>query len=276
LSTSKKFVDAKDPLARRRSANNPYLTAFELILDRLKWDMHPEAWISRKKLKIIKNSYCGKRAVILCNGPSLLKVNFKKLENSGVYTFGLNKINLLFDRESFRPDCIVSVNSLVLEQNADFFNSTNIELFVDSYAKQKGIIENRKNITYLHSSGVQRFAKDVSISISQGYTVTFVALQLAFHMGFQEVAIIGADHSYSSHGTPNKMMNSDEVDKSHFDPSYFSGGMKWHFPDIFESEVWYGRAQNMYKAHGRCVFNCTEGGELEVFPRSSLSDFLSK
>ncbi|WP_277882134.1 hypothetical protein [Oculatella sp. FACHB-28] len=39
----------------------------------------------------------------------------------GTYTFGLNKINLLFEYSEFRPSCIVSVNSFVVEQNAEFY-----------------------------------------------------------------------------------------------------------------------------------------------------------
>lgn len=267
-------IDTEDPLVLRRGTNNPYITALELFLGRLKWDLYPDAWKSRRKLNKLKNSHIGEKAVILCNGPSLLKTDFSELEKSGVYTFGLNKINLLFDKEKFRPDCIVSVNSLVLEQNFEFFNSTSIELFLDSTARQKRIIKNRSNITFLHSSGVPRFAKNVSISISQGYTVTFVALQLAFHMGFSDVAIIGADHSYTSSGASNKKMSSDKVDNSHFDPQYFSGDMKWHLPDLFESEVWYGRARNIYHAHGRRIVNSTDGGKLETFPRVSLGEFI--
>jgi hypothetical protein len=170
----------------------------------------------------------------------------------------------------------VSVNPLVLEQNAEFFNSTLIDLFIDAYARQKKIVMSRENVIYLHSAGISRFAKDVSISIAQGHTVTFVALQLAFHLGFDDVAIIGADHSYAISGASNKKVNSESIDTSHFDPRYFSGDMKWNLPDLFESEVWYGRAQNMYMAHGKRIYNCTVGGKLEVFPRKPLEEFLSE
>ena len=273
MSTGK---DADDPLVLRRKKNNPYLTSLELFLDRLRWDLYPDAWKSRAKLNRLKNSHNGEKAVILCNGPSLLKTDFNELAESCVFTFGLNKINLLFEKVAFRPDCIVSVNPLVLEQNADFFNSTSIDLFIDTYARQKKIVMSRENVIYLHSAGISRFAKDVSVSIAQGHTVTFVALQLAFHLGFDDVAIIGADHSYAILGASNKKVNSESIDTSHFDPRYFTGDMKWNLPDLFESEVWYGRAQNMYMAHGKRIYNCTVGGKLEVFPRKPLEEFLSE
>ena len=75
-------------------------------------------------------------------------------------------------------------------------------------------------------------------------------------------------------GHANKLVQSDKKDVDHFDPNYFSGGENWQLPDLFESEVWYGRTRKIYEAFGRKVFNSTEGGMLEVFERTSLEDFL--
>jgi hypothetical protein len=237
----------------------------------MKWDIKPEAWRSRKKLKELKNHHRSKKAVILCNGPSLNKTDFSLLED--VYTFGLNKINLLFDRTSYRPSYIVSVNKLVIEQNADFFNSTEIPLFLDSKGAQ--FVDKKESITFLHSTGYRGFANDCSISIDQGHTVTYVALQLAFHMGFSEVALIGCDHNFATKGPANKTVVSGESDPNHFDRNYFSGGQKWQLPDLFESEISYKMANDAYEADNRQIFNATEGSELKIFPEKSLDDFLN-
>ncbi|MFN9914996.1 MAG: hypothetical protein ACK53L_20570, partial [Pirellulaceae bacterium] len=69
----------------------------------------------------MKDRFPNQKAIIVCNGPSLLQTNLELL--SGLFAFGLNKINLLFERNSFRPDVIVAINQLVVEQNADFFNA---------------------------------------------------------------------------------------------------------------------------------------------------------
>ena len=134
-------------------------------------------------------------------------------------------------------------------------------------------VKPRLNTTFLHSTLVPGFAKDCSFSINQGYTVTYVALQLAFHMGFRSVALVGADHTFATKGPANKTVEGGARDESHFDPAYFAG-VKWQLPDLFESEVAYERARKMYEAHGRAIFNCTDGGKLNVFERLSLQDFL--
>lgn len=258
------------PLLTQHTTINPYrYGAFE-IWNRLKWDLNPESWRSRQKLKACKNKYTGEKAVIVCNGPSLLKSDLSLLD--GVFTFGLNKINLLFDKSSFRPSCIVAVNPFVIEQNAEFYNRTDVPLYLDSYAKK--IIRNRENITFIHSSTQSKFARNCSISIFNGYTVTFVAMQLAFHMGFKNVALIGCDHYFANKGIANKIVVSGQKDENHFSENYFADGAKWQLPDLLQSEVNYTLAREIYQASGKIIFNATEGGFLEVFPRINLGGFV--
>lgn len=256
-----------------RSSLNPYRRAASLVIRRLLWDINPKSWIARRKLRGIKDSHVGEKAVILCNGPSLNLVDFQLLKTKGVYTFGLNKINLLFDRTDFRPKSIVCVNRLVVDQNIDFYNATDIPLFVDSVARNK--IVYRCNIFYLHSMHVkQEFATDVSVSICQGNTVTYVALQIAYHMGFSQVALVGCDHNFAVKGIPNTVALADGKDVNHFDERYFSAGAAWQLPDILSSEVHYELAKTVFEAQGRKLVNCTEGGKLEILPRMDIEQFL--
>ncbi len=256
-----------------RATINPYLRAVGLILFRILWDIHPYSWVSRKRIKTWKGRFWGQKAVILCNGPSLNRVNFDDLAASGIFTFGLNKINLLFKRSDFRPSVIVAVNPHVIEQNAEFYNKTELPLFLDS--KGKRWVRFRDNVHFVHTaSGSGNFAKDCSISINQGYTVTYVAMQLVFHMGFKEVALVGCDHSFATKGPANKTVIAGEEDPNHFDPNYFAGGVKWQLPDLTMTELHYKVARDTFERNGRKIVNCTEGGKLEVFTRQPLSEFL--
>jgi hypothetical protein len=249
---------------------NPYRFALGVIRARLRWDCCLESWRSRARLRQLKNSQLGRRAVILCNGPSLLRSDLQRLQ--GVFTFGLNKINLLFDRSSFRPSCIVAVNPHVIQQNSGFYNTTSIPLFIDSEAL--GMIRPRPSVTFLHSTVESRVVPDVSISLNQGYTVTCVAMQLALHLGFEAVALIGCDHSFASKGTANAEVRAEGPDRSHFDSRYFSSGQTWNLPDLAASEYYYSLAMSLYESLGRRLWNCTEGGALETLPRCALEDFL--
>lgn len=253
---------------------NPYRNAAALIVLRILWDIHPYSWISRRKIKKLENRYPAQKAVILCNGPSLNRVNFDNLAARGIFIFGLNKINLLFEKTDFRPTVIVAVNPYVIEQNAEFYNKTELPLFLDSNGKRW--VKFRDNVHFIHSaSGCVGFARDCSISINQGHTVTYVAMQLAFYMGFKEVAIVGCDHSFATKGPANKTVIAEKNDLNHFDQNYFAQGVKWQLPDITASELHYELARDTFERHNRKIVNCTDGGKLEVFTRQPIDEFLN-
>lgn len=264
-----KFV-GDNPVLETTETVNPYRHLVNSALQRLQWDMNINSWRSRKKLNNYKNKYKGQKAVILCNGPSLNKVDFDSLK--GTFTIGLNKINLLFDKTSFRPSVIAAVNGFVIDQNKDFYNDTEIPLFLDSHAVK--LIKPRENTIFLHSGHQPKFARDISMSIWIGGTVTSVALQIAYHMGFEHVALVGCDHYFNAKGAANQTAVSIGKDDSHFDPNYFANGAVWQLPDIAESEYSYSLAKEAYSADNRNLFNATDGGFLEIYERKSLQEFL--
>lgn len=254
---------------------NLYRLSLGYIKNRLSWDLTFKSFRSKQYFTKKRNIHSHKKAVILCNGPSLRSVDFDLLNKSSVFTIGLNKINLLFEETSFRPNMIVSVNKLVVEQNKDFFNNTEIELIIDS--KSSKIIRPRSNVHFIHSLPFQlKFAGDIRGSVCQGYTVTYVALQIAFHYGFDEVAIVGCDHNFETKGSANMTIVSSESDPNHFSSKYFSDGMKWQLPDLPGSELHYRMAKEYYEAYNRKIWNCTDGGKLEVFNRKQLEFFLNE
>jgi hypothetical protein len=268
------MVITENRLLKSRQTINPYYNAASLLKRRLLWDLNPESWLSRGKLIKLKDKYQGKKAVIICNGPSLLKSDLSCLVSNEIFTFGLNKINLLFDKSDFRPSCIIAVNSFVIEQNSIFYNTTNIPLFLDSCALK--FVKPKENLAFLHSFGSRElsFARDCSMSISQGATVTFVAMQLAFHFGFQEVALIGCDHNFATKGQAHATAIAEDKDVNHFDQNYFAGGVKWNLPDLPMSEAAYSLAYEVYTAFGRKLLNATEGGSLNLLPRVDLKKFV--
>jgi hypothetical protein len=98
-----------------------------------------------------------------------------------------------------------------------------------------------------------------------------MALQLAYHMGFREVVLIGVDHSFVSTGPANKLIVSSGSDPNHFDPNYFGAGVYWQLPDLPASEVVYRRAKQVFEADGRRILDATVGGNLTVFEKINFT-----
>ena len=101
----------------------------------------------------------------------------------------------------------------------------------------------------------------------EGATVTYVALQLAYFMGFDPVILIGVDHSFKSKGKANSTVVSQGDDPDHFHAGYFGKGFRWQLPDLDTSEVGYAMARQAYEADGRQVLDATVGGQLQVFDK---------
>ncbi len=255
-----------------RDRLNPYRVTASLLLKRLWWDLRPVSWKHRRKIVSLRNKYYGKKAIILCNGPSLKDVDFTRIGD--VYTFGLNKINLLFEETQFRPSCIVAVNPYVIEQNKDFFSSSDVPLFLDHAALGYGV-RDHKSLHLLNSCDFPYFARDCSMSIFQGFTVSYVAMQLAYHMGFTRVALVGCDHYYPYDGVPNTVIRNRGEDLAHFSRDYFSGGDLWQLPDLKASELYYDMARRCFEEDGRLIVNASSYSVLTIFQKTSLGDFLN-
>lgn len=258
---------------------NPYsnfLKSSFFAAQKVRWDLTRDAAVSRSNLRRIRSRFDRKKVIIICNGPSLLKINFDLLENCGYYTIGLNKINLLFDRTDFRPHAIVAVNPYVIEQNRDYYSSTSIPLYLEQKSARSFGLNATKNRTLLFSSeGFPGFSRDIAYSVAQGATVTYVAMQLAYFMGFTQVALIGCDHNFDTKGPDHKVVIASNKDPNHFDPRYFAGGVPWQLPSISESEESYIRAKRFFGYDNRFIYNCTVGGKLEIFQRITLEEFVS-
>jgi len=112
-----------------------------------------------------------------------------------------------------------------------------------------------------------KFATDICGQLWEGATVTTVALQIAYYMGFSEVVLIGVDHNFVTQGKPNTTVVSQGDDPNHFSPNYFGKGFRWQLPDLETSERGYALARQAFEADGRRVVDATIDGKLRIFPR---------
>ena len=226
--------------------------------------LHPVRRSSIARLGQMQGIHKGKRAFIIGNGPSLRATDVSKLK--GEFTFGMNRVYLAFPNWGFQTSYFVSVNDLVIEQSAQEIEALSMPKFLAWRARR--YVAPRPDILFLHSTYERpAFSRDARRRLWEGATVTYVALQLAFHMGFETVILIGVDHSFSTTGQPNTTVTSQGDDPDHFAADYFGRGFRWQLPDLDMSERAYAMARGAYEADGRQVLDATIGGKLQVFPK---------
>lgn len=238
---------------------------------------HPWRRSSIQHLGSYKDSHLGERCFIIGNGPSLKKMDLSRLKDE--YTFGMNRIYLLFNELTFTTTYYLSVNDLVIEQCAEDILSLQMPKFLSWRSRGfiqavlgESVLPTDPSLSFLYTTYTGRkFAHDARHRMWEGATVTYVALQLAFHMGFNQVILIGVDHNFATKGKPNTTVVSQGDDPDHFDHKYFGKGFRWQLPDLETSERAYALALENYINVDREVLDATIGGKLTIFPKVDYS-----
>lgn len=229
---------------------------------------HPWRRDSIRRLNELRDRYRGQRAFIIGNGPSLKRTDLYKLRHD--FTFGLNRIYLMFPQLGFNTSCLVTVNDLVIEQCLSEMDRLPVPRFL-SWRSHRFFSPSREVASlpiFLYTTyDGPKFARDVRGRVWEGATVTYVALQLAFFIGFQQVILVGVDHAFATRGEANRTVVSGGDDPDHFSASYFGKGFRWQLPDLVTSEVAYAMAREAYARAGREILDATIDGKLTVFPK---------
>ena len=231
---------------------------------------HPLRRDSIKRLADYENIHRGQRCFIIGNGPSLKNTDMSRLK--GEFTFGMNRIYLMFPELGFTTTYYACINSMVIEQCAQDIRALPIPRFLSwrshNLVTGQNIPDDRRDLIFLHTTySGPGFTKDARRRLWEGATVTYVTLQLAYYMGFEKVTLIGVDHNYATKGKPNTTVVSQGDDPNHFNANYFGKGFQWQLPDLDTNERAYTMARRAYEADGRQVVDATVGGKLTVFPK---------
>ena len=174
------------------------------------------------------------RVFLIANGPSLADTDLDLLENET--TIAMNRVSLLYDKhEKWRPsyylfcstnvrrhnpwgkDWVKSVQTSVSQKETTSFVSSEFKPEIDPS-------DLYPQIKWFHSMSETKpapngdlspscFSKNIVERIDKSGTTINLALQLAYHMNFSEIIILGADLGWSGdRGSKN--------DPNHFDKSY--------------------------------------------------------
>lgn len=229
----------------------------------LRWQLDYKRWLSYLRFRAFHDRHAGERCFIVGNGPSLNDTDLSLLRNEK--TFMLNRAYLLFPRLGFHPTYFVSINRFVLQQFGEEISQLPMPKFVSWHSRAH--LPFTDNTLYLRTIKEVYFSPVPPHYVCEGATVTYVAMQIAFYMGFKQVILIGVDHNFASKGEAHKAIVSEGGDPNHFDPNYFGKGVTWQLPDLETSEIAYLRAKAHYEQAGREIIDATVGGKLQVYRR---------
>ena len=236
------------------------------------------------RLEHLKNIHNGKRCFLIGNGPSLNGHDLDLLQEE--YTFGTNMVYKIFDQTSWRPTFhCVSDTIYASKLGLELSQKVKSPLFTTerTYRRMK---TKPIDTTYVHTVQSERYKVRGNI---QAYcmvkaTVLSLAAEMAFHMGFSEIYLLGVDctnpHAKGGHFTDNYTTKEvAETDISRIKERMNTRSLTTdqsgaHIID--RSMEVYALLDEYAKKHGVKIYNATRGGNLEIFPRVQLEDVLKQ
>lgn len=272
-------------IAMKRLRNNPQIRSlFMLIRDAKIKRAHdrylrsPDSWY----LKTLKGIHDGKRCFIIGNGPSLRASDLDKLKEE--YTFAANRIFEIFDETEWRPSFYLAVDPDFLKENLEKLTSYDLDhLFLAiNEKKMTGYPVNKVTRIYftdiifkiykppIWNDLTSYVSMDISNHFSNGYTVTFQALQLAIYMGFTEIYLLGVDFNYSVIYDAEGKVHRDESVTDYFNGKTYPSSLQNYASNL---QAYYA-AREYCVNHNIRIMNATRGGKLEVFDRTTLEEIL--
>lgn len=226
---------------------------------------------SEKLLEESKGLHKGKRAFIVCNGPSLKAEDLTKIHQNGDISFASNKINSIFNQTDWRPDYYCVFDEGYQHTILDIMNEVPAKI---KFFRQSSFKTTRKVTSpciWLNADGDvklldgPKFSDDISEVIYTIATVTYTMIQIAVYMGIRELYIIGCDNSYAQERTKDgKIINKGGA-------SYFKGSdienTKSITAAVWQMDIAYHFLSQYASKNSIKVLNATRGGYLEEFPR---------
>lgn len=237
---------------------------------------------SEEYLESIKGKYKGQRCFVLGNGPSLTPEDLDKLK--GEVTFASNRIYNIFDKTDWRPTYFGMLDEGVAELDGviDGINSFECE---KKFALQEGyyIFKKFKGDTCLLHGWYERkyldmpgFSSDLKEGVYCIATITYMLIQIARYMGFDEIYLLGLDNRYAYSRLRDGTVVRNEGVANYFGEQGIAMPDPSKAVDTWEMDIAYEYAEKYSREHGFRIYNATRGGFLETFERVNLDEILSK
>ena len=183
------------------------------------------------------------KCIITGNGPSLNEIPRGVLDQYP--TFGVNYCN-------YQPDFFLCVDhDLLINHNQEIYNHAKGAVACYLAGKEQGTSDLYKlpnvNLVWKDES---KFKREIYFS---GLTVVYVALKVAYYMGFEEVHLWGVDHS---------------ADWAHYKDEYPRGDVAGRAARMAGMEYHYRLAAEVYSQERRRIINHSRPSKLDaIFER---------
>lgn len=231
-----------------------------------------------EKLKQFRDTHRGDRCFIIGNGPSLKAKDLDLLKNE--YTFAANRIYEIFSETIWRPWTYVVVDKDFMKEQYKMILKVPCEYRFLRYdvIPNKDMPDNAQIFYADRKFSINKsetkdvyVSEDITKGISDGRTVTFISIQLAIYMGFEQIFLLGVDFSYKNMVKDGRLEEKETV-QTYFNGKEYSNAIQDYNVTLYA----YQKAKEYADSHGIKIYNATRGGKLEIFERVDFDELMKK
>jgi hypothetical protein len=220
------------------------------------------------------NKSASGRCFIIGNGPSLNSNDLNSIHKSQLPSFASNRIYNVFEKTAWRPTYYFAGDKTVVGDSVSFdiIRGMDAIKFLDIHLARSEY--NSKNTYYFTADGTSycyhypynmKFSTEIE-HLYHGCTITYLAIQAAVSMGYEEIYILGVDNTFAT-----EIMHDGTIVNREISTHFYSEGNA--FPLLKDGVMAaYKYAQEFCSKHGVKIYNATRGGALEVFERINFDD----
>jgi len=258
--------------------------------------MHNPDMTSTQRILALKNKFLNHRLFLIGNGSSINLTPMEKLVTE--YTFSFNRAFLAYGDWGFIPKFYSCIDLVVLPDNETKINNMIHDaafcetlFFFPAWAKQ--YLSKSENVYFVDTfqSGVV-FEENLS-KLALLRNVGATSVQIAVHLGFSEIILIGCDANYiekpdgveidsekSKKAGYTVYRSKEDSDPNHFLPNYFGKGTTYSIPNLKGHLKGWQAVENWVSCYNRLnhrqirISDASIGGKLPNFQKVDIHSVL--
>ncbi len=233
-------------------------------------------------MRKIRNSHLNESCFIIGNGPSLTKEDLATLHNKNIDTFAVNRIFKIFPETDWRPTYYVSTDAVLIRDTLKEVDEIPARIKFIPLQNKYYLGITVKDAKYFFRNDIREndqpegFSLDCSDQVNMRGTVTIACMQLAMHLGYKYIYLLGIDHNFDKVITENGEVIIDPSVKNYFIEGYDSDVSKEVQHDLGTTTKSYMDVKRFVDKTDVKIYNASRQTKLTVFDRITFEDALEQ
>ena len=230
----------------------------------------------------IRNTHLGESCFIIGNGPSLTVEDLNTLHDRGIDTFAVNRIYQIFPQTRWRPTYFVSTDAVMLRDKLAEAEAIPAKIKFIPLQNKYYLGIKIKGAKYFFRNDLREkdqpegFSLDCTEQVNMRGTVTIACMQLAMHLGYKHIYLLGIDHNFDKIITENGEVIIDPSVKNYFIEGYDQDVITEVQHDLGNTTRAYYDVRRFIDKTDVNIYNASRKTKLEAFPKVSFEEALEQ